>query len=64
MQMPSHAHDGGHDIVSGAAAATSADTDGTVRFPSRETIERSGIEVVPAEMRPTVLRTNPLAYKG
>jgi hypothetical protein len=40
-------------------AATSADNDGTVRCPSREALERSRIEVLPAEMRPTVLRTNP-----
>lgn len=62
MQIP------GHDAVpsratrpwvAAAAAATLADTAGTVRFPSREAFERSGIEVVPVETRPTVLRTTP-----
>lgn len=48
----SHASDGGHDTVPDAAA--SANVDGTVRFPSREALERSGIEVVPVETRSMV----------
>jgi multidrug efflux pump subunit AcrA (membrane-fusion protein) len=51
-----HAHHGEHDAqpaVDHDAATASAD-DGTVRFPSREALERSGIEVVPVEKRPVV----------
>lgn len=34
-------------LVTTFAPAAIADSDGTVRFPSREALERSGIEVVP-----------------
>ena len=51
-----HAHHAEHaaqPAVDHDAATASAD-DGTVRFPSREALERSGIEVVPVEKRPVV----------
>lgn len=51
-----HAHHEPHaaqPAVDPDAATASAD-DGTVRFPSREALERSGIEVVPVEKRPVV----------
>ena len=52
-----HAHHGkqdAHPAVDHEAATASAAADGTVRFPSREALERSGIEVVPVERRPVV----------
>jgi cobalt-zinc-cadmium efflux system membrane fusion protein len=52
-----HAHHGkqdAHAAVDHEAGTASAAADGTVRFPSREALERSGIEVVPVERRPVV----------
>ena len=51
---------GGHDGHGASHAADQADdgpaavADGTVRFPSQKSLERSGIEVVPVEKRPMV----------
>lgn len=42
----------GGDPAAGPGAATASD--GTVRFPSREALERTGIEVVPVETRALV----------
>ena len=53
-------HHGGHGEHDAAHAAADADdapsavADGTVRFPSQKSLERSGIEVVPVEKRPVV----------
>ena len=54
-------HHGGHAADHAAAhadheqpAAADASADGTVRFPSQEALERTGIEVVPVEKRPMV----------
>jgi cobalt-zinc-cadmium efflux system membrane fusion protein len=53
-------HHGGHGEHDTSHAADHADVsappaaDGTVRFPSQEALERSGIEVVPVEKRPMV----------
>lgn len=43
-------HDTSHDSGEGDAAPA----EGTVRFPSQEALERSGIELVPVEKRPMV----------
>ena len=51
---------GGHGPHDTSHAAPHADdapaavADGTVRFPSQKSLERSGIEVVPVEKRPVV----------
>lgn len=50
-------HHGTHDGSQAAdhtGGTVAADADGTVRFPSQKSLERSGIEVVPVEKRPVV----------
>jgi len=44
----------GHEAAQAPAAADAEPADGTVRFPSPEALERSGIEIVPVEKRPMV----------
>jgi multidrug efflux pump subunit AcrA (membrane-fusion protein) len=46
-------HETPHDVHPGDEPPATA-ADGTVRFPSQEALERSGIEVVPVETRPVV----------
>jgi RND family efflux transporter MFP subunit len=51
------AHPGGHEAdhaQADHAADAAAPPDGTVRFPSQEALERTGIEIVPVEKRPMV----------
>ncbi len=46
--------DGDQLAHAGSADATEESLHGTVRFPSKEALERTGIEVVPVERRPMV----------